>query len=194
MNLESSLLSLDSSALLAPALEAILFVADGPVELAALAQATGAPLEQVEAALASLAETLQARGLRLQASRGRAQLVTAPEHSLWIERFLGLDLSSRLSAAALETLAIVAYRQPVTRAEIDAIRGVNSTGTLRTLVQRELVEEAGRLETVGNPYLYATTPGFLQYFGLASLDVLPPLSPEEAAKFSLNLTGEASSD
>lgn len=187
MNSDSSSLILVDSAALSRALEAILFIAEGPVELSALAQATGATSSQVEAALAHLGEALHSRGLRLQLSRGRVQLVTAPEHAHWIERFLGLDLSTKLSAAALETLAIIAFRQPITRAEIDAVRGVNSSGTLRTLIQRELVEEAGRLETVGNPYLYATTPPFLQYFGLTSLEELPPLSPEEAAKLLTSL-------
>lgn len=182
MNSNSSLLVLDDPAALGRALEAILFVAEGPVELSALAQATGAVARQVEAALAHLGETLQERGLRLQRSRDRVQLVTAPEHAVWIERFLGLDLSAKLSAAALETLAIIAYRQPMTRPEVEAVRGVNSSGTIRTLLQRELIEEAGRLETVGNPYLYATTGLFLQYFGLASLEELPPLAPDEAAK------------
>ncbi len=168
-------------------LEAILFVADGPVEVSALTQATGINSTLIEGALAQLAETLAERGVRLHRPRGAAQLVTAPEHAAWIERFLGLELSSKLSAAALETLAIIAYRQPITRAEVDTIRGVNSSGTLRTLIQRELVEEAGRLETVGNPYLYATTPAFLHYFGLPSLDHLPPLPPDQAAKLLTEL-------
>ncbi|MDQ4077831.1 MAG: SMC-Scp complex subunit ScpB [Chloroflexota bacterium] len=162
--------------------EAILFVADTPVEIADLAKVSEASTEEVEAALAELADDLEARGLRLQRFRDQVQLVTAPQYAPWVERFLGLELSSKLSTAALETLAIIAYQQPITRAEIDAIRGVNSSGTLRTLIQRELVEEVGRLETVGNPYLYATTPTFLQYFGLSGLDELPPLSSDEESK------------
>ncbi len=156
-------------------LEAILFVADGPTELPVLAQATGAAPAEVEAALEQLDVALAGRALRLQRFKGRVQLVTAPDCAGWVERFLGLELGSKLSAAALETLGIVAYRQPITRAEVDAVRGVNSSGTIRTLVQRELIEEVGRLETVGSPYLYATTPAFLQYFGLASLEELPAL-------------------
>ena len=167
---------------LSAALEAILFVTDTPVEITSLAEATGLPHTQVKEALDHLRESLSTRGLRLQWLHERVQLVTAPEHAGSIERFLGLELSSKLSTAALETLAIVAYRQPVTRAEIDAIRGVNSSGTLRTLIQRDLIEEAGRLDTAGNPYLYATTPAFLQHFGLTSLDELPELPAEEAVR------------
>ncbi len=160
-------------------LEALLFVSDSPAPVATLATVTAQPIEQVEAALDSLAAALAQRGVRLLRARGGVQLVSAPACAPWIERFLGLELSSKLSAAALETLAIVAYRQPVTRADIDAIRGVNSSGTLRTLIQRELVEEAGRLDSVGNPYVYATTTAFLHYFGLGALAELPPLPNEE---------------
>lgn len=186
---ETSPLATDEPATLSRVVEAILFVTDTPVAPAALAQATQATVEQVEAALAALEATLAERGLRLQRFRGAVQFVTAPDMAPWIERFLGLELSGKLSTAALETLAIIAYRQPITRAEIDAIRGVNSSGTLRTLIQRELVEEVGRLETVGNPYLYSTTPAFLHYFGLPSLAALPPLDPDEALKLFTEMVG-----
>jgi segregation and condensation protein B len=96
---------------------------------------------------------------------------------------LGLDLSTKLSQAALETLAVIAYRQPLTRAEVEAIRGVGCDGVLRTLITRELVEAVGRLEQPGRPYQYGTTVQFLQYFGLDSLDHLPPL-PESAASLA----------
>ncbi|GAP61784.1 segregation and condensation protein B [Ardenticatena maritima] len=165
---------------LAPWLEAILFVADAPVELDALARAVGGTIAQVEAGLDALEEALAARGVRLQRARGRVRMVTAPEYAAAVERFLGLDLSTKLSKAALETLAIIAYRQPITRAEIDEIRGVQSSGVLRTLLARELIEEVGRLDTVGHPILYGTTFRFLEYFGLKSLDDLPPLDSEEA--------------
>lgn len=175
-------LAVHDPAALGSVVEALLFVATAPVPITALAEATGATIEQTEAAVAWLRDSVHARGVRVQTLRNTVQLVTAPDYAYWIERFLGLDLSGKLSVAALETLAIIAYRQPITRAEIDMIRGVNSTGTIRTLLQRELVEEVGRLETVGNPYQYGTTPTFLQYFGLASLDQMPALSPEEMAK------------
>jgi segregation and condensation protein B len=92
---------------------------------------------------------------------------------MWIERFLGLEISGKLSSASLETLSIIAYRQPVTRAQIEAIRGVNSDSVLRSLIRRGLVEEVGRVETVGRPILYGTTFEFLEQFGLQSLQELP---------------------
>jgi segregation and condensation protein B len=105
-------------------------------------------------------------------------LVSAPESAPYIERFLGLSLSGKLSAAALETLAIIAYKQPVTRPQIEAIRGVSSDGVLRTLISKGLIEEVGRLETVGHPVLFGTTFEFLQYFGLSALSDLPALEIE----------------
>jgi segregation and condensation protein B len=179
---DSPILASNDPASLGSVLEAILFVAGSAVPYAALSEATGASISQLTAALAQLRDSVAQRGIRLQLVRDTAQLVSAPEHAYWIERFLGLDLSGKLSTAALETLAIIAYRQPITRPEIEAIRGVNSAGTLRTLLQRELVEEVGRLETVGYPYQYGTTTTFLQYFGLTSLEELPKLTPEEMAK------------
>jgi segregation and condensation protein B len=173
-------------------LEALLFVADGPVTEQSLAQALSCEPAMIAAGLDALQERLATTGIRLQRFRDRVQLVSAPELAPAVERFLGLDLSSKLSAAALEVLSIIAYRQPVTRVEIDLLRGVNSGGTLRTLVQRELIEEVGRLETVGHPILYGTSFQFLQYFGLKSLDELPPLQPDEAAKLLTELQGNDS--
>lgn len=123
----------------------------------------------------------EGRGLRIQRRGESVQLVTAPEAGPYVERFLGLELSGSLSQAALEALAIVAYRQPVTRAQVEAIRGVNSDTVLRTLVGRGLIEEVDRLEQVGRPILYGTTFEFLQEFGLRSVDELPPLEREETS-------------
>jgi len=161
-------------------IESLLFVADEPVPLDRLAAATETSVEEVEAALALLAQECSQRGVRLQRKRRRVQLVTAPEAAGHVRRFLGLEFRTRLSPAGLETLAIVAYRQPITRAQIEAIRGVNSDSVLRTLVNRGLVEEQGRLEQVGRPILYGTTFEFLQQFGLTGLDQLPPLESEGA--------------
>ncbi len=163
-------------------LESLLFVAPAPTPVAKLGQVLGVNDETIEKALAGLAEdyVTKRRGLRLLRKGDRVQLTSAPEAAGYIERFLGLELSSKLSAAALETLAVIAYRQPITRAEIEAIRGVSCEGVLRTLIARELVEPVGRLEQPGRPFLYGTTLQFLQYFGLDSLDKLPPL-PEHAA-------------
>ncbi|MCB0076944.1 MAG: SMC-Scp complex subunit ScpB [Anaerolineales bacterium] len=187
---ESRLTPPATPAELATLLEAMLFVADGVVPLEALAEASQCDASAIDEGLALLAAALEGRGLRLQRTGSGVQLVTAPDLSLWIERFLGLELESKLSTAALETLSIVAYGQPLTRAEIEAVRGVNSSGVLRTLIQRELVEEVGRLETVGHPYLYGTTAAFLQYFGLDSIDGLPPLETEEQSSLLATLEAE----
>jgi segregation and condensation protein B len=160
-------------------LESVLFVASGPVPLSRLAKALETTPAAVESLLRSLEEAYQNRGLRLQWSGGAVQVTTAPASSAVIERFLGLEVTSRLSQAALEVLAIVAYMQPITRPEIDQIRGVNSDGALRTLLGKGLIEEVGRMETPGRPILYGTTPEFLQHFGLTRLQGLPPLEEEE---------------
>lgn len=166
---------------LAALVESLLFVAPEPVTIANLATALEVSPEEIESALDALTQACAERGLRLQRQRDRVQLVTAPEAAPYIERFLGLDLTTRLSPAALETLAIIAYRQPVTRAQIDEWRGVNSDAVLRTLLHRELIQQVGRLEQAGRPYQYGTTFQFLQYFGLNSLDELPPLEEEPPA-------------
>lgn len=156
-------------------LEGILFVADRPVTVAELAQALEATRDAVERVLSDLDDACRARGVRLQRSGGHVQMVSAPEAADAIQRFLGLEASARLSRAALECLSIIAYRQPLTRPEIDALRGVNSDGVLRTLLARGLVAPLGRRETVGHPVEYGTTFQFLEYFGLGSLADLPPL-------------------
>jgi segregation and condensation protein B len=163
---------------LASAVESLLFVADAPVSVSHLAEALERDERDVEAALQTLAEGYVGRGVRLQRKGNRVQLVSAPEAASTVERFLGLSQSGKLSAAALEALAIVAYEQPVTRPQIEAIRGVSSDGVLRTLLSKGLIEEVGRLETVGHPVLFGTTFEFLQYFGLSSLGELPPLETE----------------
>jgi segregation and condensation protein B len=156
-------------------LEALLFAAPSSVTLAQLAAALEIPLPEVEKGLAELQERYSQGGLRLQRHQSRIQLTTAPEAAQLVERFLGLDATSRLSRAALETLAMIAYQQPVTRPEIDAVRGVNSDGVLKSLLNKGLIQETGRAERPGRPILYSTTPDFLQHFGLNSLEELPPL-------------------
>lgn len=169
-------------ALALPALlEALLFVSPSPAPIARLAQAAQVDEEAVTAALAELGERYagEGRGLRMIRKGDRVHLTTAPDAAAAVERFLGLDLSTKLSSAALEALAVIAYRQPLTRGQIEEIRGVNCDGVLKTLIARELVEPVGRLEQPGRPFLYGTTLQFLQYFGLEDLDRLPPLpSPE----------------
>ena len=134
----------------------------------------------MEEALQRLDRLLTTRGIRLQRRGLQVQLVSAPEATSYIQAFLGLELTGRLTQPALETLAIIAYRQPVTRAALEAIRGVSCDGVLRTLVSRGVAEEVGRLDQAGRPILYGTTFEFLQYFGLRSLDDLPPLEPPNA--------------
>jgi segregation and condensation protein B len=154
-------------------LEALLLVSPEPARLADLANAAGATIDEVIGALEAINRD-QRRGLVVQ-HKGTAHLTSAPRFAAHIRRFLRIEREVRLSGAALETLALIAYRQPVTRAEIEALRGVDSSGVLATLHSRGLIEIAGRLPTVGNPIQYATTIEFLRQFGLKSLDELPPL-------------------
>lgn len=159
---------------LAAAVEALLFVAPEPVEVAELARALSVDQAAVRVALERLAARREG-GIRLQRDGARWQLVSAPEYGRQIELFLGAEDAGRLSTAALETLAIVAYQQPVTRAQIDAVRGVISDRALTALRTRGLVEEIGRAESVGRPALFGTTMRFLEYFGLEHPRDLPPL-------------------
>jgi segregation and condensation protein B len=157
-------------------IEALLFVAPDAVSLPQVASALEVTPREVESALQQLEQSYANRGIRLQRHRGNIQLTTAPQTAGAVQRFLDLEATTRLSQAALETLAIIAYQQPITRPQIDSIRGVNSDGVLRTLLSKGLVEEAGRTEGPGRPILYATSSEFLQHFGLASLEELPALS------------------
>lgn len=163
-------------------LEALLFVADGPVEVSQLAKTLAVESEVIYSGVQKLdQEYVRAgRGLRVQEYNGKFQLVTRPTFAPLIETFLNLDLTTRLSAPALETLAIVAYRQPVTRAQIEAVRGVDCSAILRSLVQRSLIQENGRLEGAGRPILYSVTENFMHHFGLTGLNELPTLETTEA--------------
>jgi segregation and condensation protein B len=165
---------------LAVQIEGLLFVAAEPVTLGHLAEALDVAPSMIEAALKELEASLQSRGLRLQRHAGRVQLTTAPQLAATIERFLGLEATTHLTRAALETLAIIAYQQPVTRPQIDAIRGVNSDSMLKSLLNKGLIFESGRTEGPGRPILYSTSPEFLQHFGINSIKELPPLEMTEA--------------
>jgi segregation and condensation protein B len=157
--------------------EALLFVADQPIDVNAIARALEVTPLRARRALDQLAESLRdnERGMRLQVGPDGAQLVTAPETATVVERFLGLEASRRLSNAALETLAIIAYRQPVTRHVVDQIRGVDSGGALATLRARNLIEAVGRAPGPGRPVLFSTTQRFLEHFGLEHAQDLPAL-------------------
>jgi len=169
--------------------ESLLFVSDEPVPIDKLAAVLDARPDEVSDVLVQLACDYQVRGFRLQRKGQLVQIVSAPEAAEYIRRFLGLDAGSRLSAAALETLAVIAYRQPVTRNEIQAVRGVDSDSVLRTLLNQGLIEEQGRLDRAGRPILYGTSFEFLQHFGLRDLAQLPPLRDSDPGH-STSTTGE----
>jgi len=169
---------------LAALVESLLFVSSEPVPVGRLAEALDVSTEQVEEILADLVAMSKngaSRGLVLQRRGNKVQMTTRPECAPYIEKFLGLSLSSRLSKPALETLAIIAYQQPITRPEIEMVRGVNCDAVIQTLLSKGLIEEVGRLETAGRPIQYGTTFAFLQHFGLRSLADLPPLKAEASA-------------
>ena len=159
------------------AIEAIVMVAEVPVDAQLLAQLLELPVEQVEAICSELALSYEAedRGFQLQRVAGGYRYATHPDLAPYVERFVLEGQSTRLSGAALETLAIVAYKQPISRMQVSSIRGVDADGVLRTLVQRGYVSEVGRDPGPGQAVLYGTTPTFLERLGLDSLDDLPPL-------------------
>ncbi len=165
------------------ALEALLFVAERPLARREIATLAGVDRATVDARLGDLEVSLMGRGIRLVLSNDRVELVTAPESGALIARYVGAD-AVRLSPASLETLAIVAYRQPVTKGAIERIRGVDSDYTIRTLLHRRLVVELGRSEAPGRPYLYGTGFEFLERFGLTSLEELPLLDVDVAGRLS----------
>lgn len=176
----SDLVAVSNETQFLPRLEALLFAAASPVSATQLAAALHASVDEVTAGLAALRIRYGAgSGIRLQSHKGQHQLTSAAEYAADIERLLGLEGTSRLSRAALESLAIVAYQQPITRPHLDSIRGVNSDGVLKSLLTKGLVQELGRAEAPGRPILYGTTADFLQYFGLNSLQELPPLELPE---------------
>jgi segregation and condensation protein B len=162
---------------LAARIEALLFVSSEPVLISQIAIALDVNPTIIERGLKELEEALADRGLRLQRHAGRVQLTTVPDATPLIEKYLGLDATTHLSRAALETLAIIAYQQPCTRPQIDSIRGVNSDAMLKSLLNKGLILETGRTDGPGRPILYSTSPEFLQHFGLSSISELPPLAP-----------------
>ena len=160
---------------IAAAIESILFVSGRPLEYDELRKLLDIDPDALDDGLEALARQLQSheRGIRLQRLGTQVQLVTAPENARYIAALLGVPMTARLTTAALETLAVIVYRQPITRAQIEAVRGVNSDRALASLIQHGMGLEIGRAQSVGRPALFATTPEFLQQFGLTSLDELP---------------------
>ncbi len=157
------------------AAECVLLVSSAPVTVEHLVAALGTTPQIVHALVWELQQDYAGRGLQIQAVAGGFQLCTRPELAPYVQRFLQLDHREPLSRAALETLAIVAYRQPTTRAEVEAVRGVRSEHVLERLLERHLIREVGRKAALGRPILYGTTEGFLRYFGLKNLHDLPIL-------------------
>ncbi len=160
---------------LARTIEAMLFVADRALSAAEIGTVTGASESEVREALSTLTEHYRTRGVVLIEHRNAFRLVSAPDLADYCRRLLGLDQRRQPSRAALETLGIVAYRGEATRAEIERVRGVDSDSALATLLSRNLIREAGRLDAPGRPAVFTTTDTFLAYFGLTSLDELPEL-------------------
>ena len=171
-----------AAARIAAALESLLFVSGRPLERAELRKLLDIGDALLTTGLQTLADALESegRGIRLQRLGEQVQLVSAPENARYIAALLGLPLTAKLTAAAMETLAVISYRQPITRAQIEAVRGVNSDRALASLIQHGLVAEVGRAQTVGRPALFATTTEFLQQFGLTSLEELPHIEPLES--------------
>ena len=163
-------------------IESILFVADNPVPLSQLTRLAEATQDEISLAIDELATECQGRGLRIQHVGNAVQFVSAPETAAYVERFLGLGKRQHLSSTALETLAIIAYRQPISRAAVEKIRGVSCDHTLTTLKTRGLISEVDRSTSPGRPYLYGTTFYFLEHFGLERPEDLPPLAEAQADK------------
>jgi segregation and condensation protein B len=159
--------------------EAILFVSPEPISAAQIGSLLNETPRVIKKVINELDDQYQGRGIRLQHHNGKVQITSAPEAAPILENLLELETTSTLSQAALETLSIIAYQQPITRPQIDSIRGVNSDGVLRTLLSKGLIDDIGRAEGPGRPILYSTTTEFLKYFGLASFEELPPLEFED---------------
>jgi segregation and condensation protein B len=171
---------------LAAQIEALLFVAPEAVSHGQLAKALDITPRRVEIVMQEIEQFYQERGICIQNHEGRVRLTSHPKAAGIIEHFLGLEISTPFSRAALEALAIISYQQPITRPQVDAVRGVNSDGVMRNLLGKGIIQEVGRAEGPGRPILYATTPEFLSHFGLLSIEELPPLNIEEIIKANDN--------
>jgi segregation and condensation protein B len=162
-------------------IESVLFVAEGPVDLRTLARLADTTPEEVAAAVEELAAEWKGRGVRLQRSAQAVQLVSAPETAQYVQQYLGIDEHQRLSPVVLVTLTVIAYKQPVTRGEVERILKKNCDYSVMVLKARELITEVGRADGPGRPYLYGTTFKFLEHFGLEKPEDLPPLPELEIA-------------
>ena len=162
-------------------IESVLFVADGPVELRTLARLTEQTPEAISQAIEELGATSRERGVRIQRTGQSAQMVSAPETASYVQRYLGIDENQRLSPVVLVTLTVIAYKQPVTKGEVERILRKNCEYSVMVLKARDLINEVGRADGPGRPYLYGTTFKFLEHFGLEKPEDLPPLPELEVA-------------
>ena len=171
---------------LTAAIESLLFVSGRPLQRTELRKLLNIDEASLAQSLHMLEYELvsQQRGIRLQLLGEQVQLVTAPENAGYVATLLGLPMTAKLTTAAMETLAVIAYRQPITRSQIEAVRGVNSDRALASLIQHGLVSEVGRAQTVGRPALFATTAEFLQQFGLTKLEELPGTAAQTSLEVS----------
>lgn len=162
-------------------LEALLFITSVPLPVSQIAELMHVSSSEADALLKQLSEVYtDGRGLAIQWHGGRCQLTTNPDYAADVEKLLGLELTSKLTKPSIETLAIIAYRQPITRPGIESIRGVSSDGVIRSLLSKGLIQEVGRADGPGRPILFSTTSEFLQHFGLNSIEQLPPFEvPDE---------------
>lgn len=161
------------------AIESILFVAEKPVSLKELSQVVGVSVADIQKEIKVLSEEYQKRGLRIINKGSSFQLISSPEEGQFVARYLNQELKKELGQAALEALAIITYKQPITRVEVEKVRGVNCDAIMRTLQIKGLIEEVDRKDAPGRPILYGTTFEFLQYLGVESIDDLPKLTDEE---------------
>jgi segregation and condensation protein B len=159
-------------------LEALLFVAGEPVALGSIIKAAEMQESEAKRLMGELILDYKDRnsGIKIVEIADGYQMVTDPDLAIWIKRFKNINQTNKLSQPALETLAIIAYKQPITKLEIDQLRGVNSDGAVKSLLDKRLIKIIGKKETPGRPFLYGTTKEFLQYFGLKNLADLPPVA------------------
>jgi segregation and condensation protein B len=175
-------------------IESVLFVADGPVELRTLARLTEQTPEAINQAIEELSATSHERGVRIQRTGQSAQMVSAPETASYVQRYLGIDENQRLSPVVLVTLTVIAYKQPVTKGEVERILRKNCEYSVMVLKARDLINEVGRAEGPGRPYLYGTTFKFLEHFGLEKPEDLPPLPELEVAAALVTENGGAATE
>ncbi|MCE5313296.1 MAG: SMC-Scp complex subunit ScpB [Nitrospiraceae bacterium] len=159
-------------------IESLLFVAGEPVNISTLVKITEVPESEIRQCMSELIDNykLTGSGLVIAEIADGYQMITNPENGFWVRKLRNINQNTKLSQASLETLAIIAYKQPLTKVEVDQLRGVNSDGAVKTLADRRLIKIVGKKEAPGRPFLYGTTKEFLQYFGLKNLAELPPIS------------------